>query len=111
MIMSSVKAHERARGTMKSAQRTGTAIKDHMCSHKDEGKQNATGASKHVRKCENALEIQWWVIVPREMNVVVHDVCEGGIRSSHSKGLFCDSLSLVVVRWSHCGWVSFRGYE
>ena len=52
--MSSMKAHERARGTKKLAQRTRTAIKDHICSYKDEGKQNATGASmiaKHGRKC------------------------------------------------------------
>ena len=52
--MSSVKAHQGARGTLKLAQRTGTAIKDHICSYKDEGKQNATGASmiaKHGRKC------------------------------------------------------------
>ena len=52
MIMSSGKAHERARGTMRLAQHTGT--KDHMCSYKDEGQQNANGAStidKHRRKC------------------------------------------------------------
>lgn len=52
------------------------------------------------------------------MNVVVRDVCEGGIRPSHSKGLFCDSLSVVVVgcgsgvlKWLDLWLVSFRGYE
>jgi hypothetical protein len=56
MIIWSMKAHERARGTMKLAQRIGTIIKDHMYSYKDGEKQNATEASiimiaKHGRKC------------------------------------------------------------
>ena len=58
-------------------------------------KQNATGASmiaRHERRCTRNT-----VGFPREMNVMVHDVCEGGKWSSHSKRLSCYSVWSDVV--------------